>query len=160
MGSRFRGNDETWISAFRNDETLAVVPAKAGTHPDRRLESLQIAQIAQLVIRTAGVFRYSIVAMTKQPAVYILASQHSGTLYIGVTSNLVQRIWQHRSDLVAGFTREHGLHRLVWFEMHESMYAAITREKQLKKWNRAWKIDLIRTHNAQWRDLWDVICRG
>ena len=98
--------------------------------------------------------------VTRQPAVYILTNKHWGTMYVGVTSNLVQRIWQHRHDLLAGFTREHGLHRLVWFEIHESMYAAITREKQLKKWNRAWKVNLIRSRNPQWWDLWDEIRRG
>ena len=98
--------------------------------------------------------------MTKQPAVYILTNQDFGTLYVGVTSNLPQRVWQHRHGLVAGFTREHGLHRLVWFEMHQTMYAAITREKQLKKWNRVWKLRVIRAQNPRWRDLWDDICRG
>jgi putative endonuclease len=80
--------------------------------------------------------------MERQPAVYILTNHHTGTLYIGVTSDLPRRIWQHRSDLVEGFTRDYALHRLVWFEMHATMYAAISREKQLKKWNREWKVDL------------------
>ena len=98
--------------------------------------------------------------MQRQPAVYILTNHRMGTLYIGVTSNLAQRIWQHRSDLVEGFTRSYGLRRLVWFEIHATMYAAITREKHLKKWNRAWKIELIQTTNPQWRDLWCDVAQG
>jgi putative endonuclease len=84
--------------------------------------------------------------------VYILASRRNGTLYVGVTSNLVQRIWQHREDLVAGFTREFGVHNLVWFEEHGDALTAIAREKQIKRWNRAWKIALIEGCNPQWED--------
>ena len=93
----------------------------------------------------------------KQPAVYILASQRNGTLYIGVTSDLVKRIWEHKNDVVEGFTRKYRVHTLVYFEMHADMTAAITREKQLKKWNRAWKLELIEKDNPQWRDLWPEI---
>ena len=93
-----------------------------------------------------------------QPAVYMLASQTQGTLYIGVTSNLVQRVWQHKNDVLAGFTEKYEVHKLVWFELHGSMEAAITREKQLKKWNRAWKIELIETENPEWKDLFNGIC--
>lgn len=93
----------------------------------------------------------------KQPAVYILASQRNGTLYIGVTSNLVQRVWQHKQDLVEGFTKKYSVHILVYFEQHEDMQSAITREKQLKKWNRAWKLSLIEKQNPQWLDLWQQI---
>ena len=96
----------------------------------------------------------------KQPAVYILASRRNGTLYIGVTSDLVKRIWQHRNELAEGFTRDHGVHMLVYFEQHVSMEAAITRGKQLKKWNRAWKLRLIEETNPGWRDLWSDICAG
>jgi putative endonuclease len=95
----------------------------------------------------------------RQPAVYILTNRPRGTLYIGVTSHLCGRIWQHRHDVVEGFTKRYELHRLVWFEVHEDMYAAISREKQLKKWARAWKIELIERSNIEWRDLWEVICR-
>jgi putative endonuclease len=98
--------------------------------------------------------------MTKQPAVYILASQRNGTLYTGVTSDLVKRIWEHRSDLVDGFTKRYGVHCLVYFELHSEMYEAIRREKQIKKWNRAWKIDLIEKANSQWHDLWSTIVGG
>ncbi|MCQ8105470.1 GIY-YIG nuclease family protein [Methylomonas sp. SURF-2] len=93
----------------------------------------------------------------KQPAVYILASQRNGTLYIGVTSNLLQRIWQHKEDLVEGFTKQYRVHTLVYYELHADMNAAIAREKQLKKWNRKWKLDLIEQQNPNWRDLWDDI---
>jgi putative endonuclease len=92
--------------------------------------------------------------MSKQPAVYILASRRNGTLYIGVTSDLVKRAYEHKQDLVEGFTKRYGVHELVYFEMHEDMVAAITREKQLKKWNRAWKIELIEQRNPEWRDLY------
>ena len=87
------------------------------------------------------------------PCVYILASHRNGTLYIGVTSNLIARLWQHRSGETRGFTSEHGVHRLVWFEPHLNMESAITREKRLKKWNRAWKVRLIEEANPSWRDL-------
>jgi putative endonuclease len=93
----------------------------------------------------------------KQPAVYILASQRNGTLYIGVTSDLVQRIWQHRNDVVEGFTKEYGVHLLVWYELHEDMESAIIREKRLKKWNRAWKLRIIEEKNPNWDDLYDSI---
>ena len=94
----------------------------------------------------------------KQPAVYILASGRNGTLYVGVTSALVKRIWEHKNDLAEGFTRRYGVHTLVYFEQHASMEAAIAREKQLKKWNRAWKLDLIEQNNPSWKDLWPEIC--
>ena len=91
------------------------------------------------------------------PAVYILASQRNGTLYIGVTSPLVQRIWQHKNDLVPGFTEKFGVHDLVYFELMDDMASAITREKQLKKWNRIWKLALIEKQNPTWQDLWPTI---
>lgn len=90
----------------------------------------------------------------KQPAVYMLASRRNGTLYTGVTSDLIRRIWEHRNDLVEGFTKRYGVHGLIYFELHGDMYQAIQREKQLKKWNRAWKIELIEEANPHWRDLW------
>jgi len=92
-----------------------------------------------------------------QPAIYLLASQRLGTLYIGVTSDLVKRAWEHKNDVVPGFTQRYGVHRLVYFELHNEMPAAITREKQLKKWNRAWKIELIEKNNPEWKDLWPTI---
>jgi putative endonuclease len=93
----------------------------------------------------------------KQPAVYILASRPNGTLYIGVTSDLVKRIWEHKNDVVEGFTRQYQVHTLVFYELHADMLTAITREKQLKKWNRDWKINLIEKDNPNWSDLWPSI---
>jgi putative endonuclease len=95
--------------------------------------------------------------MPKQPCVYILASQRNGTLYVGVTSALVQRIWQHKNDTVEGFTEKYGVHILAYFELYADMLAAITREKQITKWNRAWKLELIESTNPDWRDLWEDI---
>ena len=87
-------------------------------------------------------------------AVYILASGRHGTLYVGVTSQLTVRIQQHRDGVVPGFTRTYGCDRLVWYEVHESMVEAIRREKALKRWNRAWKIELIERTNPRWKDLY------
>jgi putative endonuclease len=95
--------------------------------------------------------------VTKQPAVYILASKRNGTLYIGVTSDLVKRVWQHKNDVCEGFTKKYGVHTLVYYEMHANMTEAIRREKQLKKWNRAWKIELIEKENPRWLDLWPTL---
>lgn len=93
----------------------------------------------------------------KQPVVYFLASGRNGTLYIGVTSNLRQRVFEHNTDVHDGFTKQHGVHLLVYVEMHGTMIEAIEREKALNKWNRAWKIDLIEKHNPAWRDLYEDI---
>ncbi len=93
----------------------------------------------------------------KQPCVYILASQRNGTLYVGVTTDLIQRMWQHKNDLVAGFTKAHHVHTLVWYEVHETMESAITREKHIKDWKRLWKLDLIERTNPDWNDLYDQI---
>jgi len=88
-----------------------------------------------------------------QPCVYLLASQRNGTLYAGVTSDLIARLHQHRTNAVPGFTRDHQIKLLVWFEQHATMESAITREKRIKKWNRAWKLKLIEADNPEWRDL-------
>ena len=93
----------------------------------------------------------------KQPAVYILASQRNGTLYIGVTSDLIKRVWEHKNDVVEGFTKKYRVHRLVYFELHDDMENAIIREKRLKKWNRAWKLRLIEEMNRDWNDLYGSI---
>lgn len=93
----------------------------------------------------------------KQPAVYLLASERNGTLYVGVTSNLIQRIWQHREGIIEGFSREYSVKKSVWYEMHATMESAIKREKSLKKWNRAWKLKLIEERNPEWIDLWSEI---
>ena len=95
--------------------------------------------------------------MHKQPAVYILASKRNGTLYVGVTSDLVKRIWEHRNNMVEGFTRRYDVHRLVWYELHESMESAIKREKRLKEWKRKWKLELIESANPNWDDLYHTI---
>lgn len=86
--------------------------------------------------------------------VYILASQKEGTLYVGVTNDLIRRIHEHKSDAVDGFTKKYGIKTLVYFEETESIEAAIAREKHIKKWNRAWKIELIVRENPEWRDLY------
>jgi putative endonuclease len=90
-----------------------------------------------------------------QPCVYIMASRRNGTLYVGVTSNLALRAWQHRESIVPGFTRKYGVKMLVYYEFHATMEAAITREKQIKERHRAWKIELIGTVNRGWRDLYE-----
>jgi len=97
------------------------------------------------------------VLMDWEPAVYILASKRNGTLYIGVTSDLRKRIWEHREGFVDGFTKKYSVHRLVYYELFADMYNAITREKRLKKWRRAWKIRLIEEKNPRWDDLWQQI---
>ena len=91
------------------------------------------------------------------PCVYILASRPKGTLYIGVTSNLARRVWEHKNDFVEGFTKRYEVHDLVWYEVHDSMESAISREKALKKWNRAWKVRLIEEGNPWWSDLYEQI---
>jgi putative endonuclease len=95
--------------------------------------------------------------MQRQPCAYILASDRNGTLYLGVTSDLVKRIWQHREHVVEGFSDRYGVDRLVWHEQHETMESAILREKQLKKWRRAWSIELVEQQNPYWQDLWDQV---
>jgi putative endonuclease len=92
--------------------------------------------------------------MEKLPCVYMLASRRNGTLYVGVTTNLVKRIWEHKQNAVQGFTQRYGVHTLVWYEAHESMMSAIAREKAIKEWRRAWKIKLIEKNNPEWRDVY------
>jgi putative endonuclease len=89
--------------------------------------------------------------------VYILASKPYGTLYIGVTNDLVRRVWEHKNDFVDGFTKKYGVHSLVYYEQCESIESAITREKQMKKWNRRWKLELIEKMNPGWKDLYSDI---
>jgi putative endonuclease len=95
--------------------------------------------------------------MEKHPCVYILASRRNGTLYVGVTSDLVKRIWQHKNDQAEGFTKKYAVHDLVYFESHENMLSAIQREKQIKKWQRNWKVEMIEAKNPSWTDLWSQI---
>ncbi len=98
--------------------------------------------------------------MEKHPCVYILASHRIGTLYVGVTSNLIQRVYQHRNDLVVGFTRRYKIHTLVWYDLHESMESAILREKEVKIWQRHAKITLIEKGNPGLLDLWEDLIRA
>ncbi len=93
----------------------------------------------------------------KYPCVYIMANKPNGTLYIGVTSNLMQRVWEHKNNFVEGFTKRYNIHHLVYFEQHDDMVSAITREKRLKKWNRSWKIRIIEKQNPEWKDLYDSL---
>jgi len=87
--------------------------------------------------------------------IYILASKKNGTLYIGVTTDLIRRVWQHKNDSHEGFTKKYRVHRLVWFDETPDIEAAILREKQMKKWRRQWKIELIEKENPQWNDLYE-----
>lgn len=96
--------------------------------------------------------------MPKPGYVYILASQRNGTLYTGVTSNPVKRVWDHKHDMLDGFTKRYGVHSLVYYEVHDDMHTAITREKQIKKWNRSWKLRLIEAQNPNWEDWYDALC--
>ena len=97
----------------------------------------------------------------KQPAVYILANKKNGTLYTGVTSDLVKRVWQHKNNLVEGFTKKYNVHKLVWYEIHESMISAIAKEKAIEKaiknWKRQWKVNAISEFNPDWKDLYTQI---
>ncbi len=97
--------------------------------------------------------------MGKPGFVYILASRRHGTLYIGVTSNLVQRVWQHKQNLVEGFTKKYNVKKLVWFQACDEIEGAILREKQMKEWRRQWKIELIEQANPQWLDLYETLLR-
>jgi putative endonuclease len=92
--------------------------------------------------------------LERLPCVYILASRMRGSLYAGVTSNLVKRVWEHKNDVVPGFTRKYQIHDLVWFEQHDTMESAINREKAVKEWRRAWKLELIEASNPDWHDLY------
>ena len=95
--------------------------------------------------------------MEKHPVVYILASKRRGTLYVGVTSDLVKRVWAHKNNMVSGFTKKYNVHLLVWYELHENMESALIREKRIKEWKRTWKIELIEEENSRWEDLYPKI---
>ncbi len=90
--------------------------------------------------------------MDRKPCVYLMASRRNGTLYCGVTSDLVKRVWEHKNGLVPGFTKRYNVHTLVWYELHEAMESAIAREKSIKAWKRKWKLVLIEEHNPEWKD--------
>jgi putative endonuclease len=91
--------------------------------------------------------------------VYILCSKRNGTLYTGVTSNLIKRVYEHKNNLVGGFTQKYNVHRLAWYEIHDSAESALNREKQIKRWKRVWKLELIERENPQWNDLYENICK-
>ncbi|MCK4950531.1 MAG: GIY-YIG nuclease family protein [Gammaproteobacteria bacterium] len=93
--------------------------------------------------------------MERQPCVYMLTSKRNGTIYTGVTSNLLKRIWEHKNHTVEGFTKKYGVNILVWYEIHETMESAICKEKAIKNWKRAWKIKTIEKINPQWRDMYN-----
>ena len=93
----------------------------------------------------------------KQPAVYILTSKRNGTLYTGVTSDLIKRVWEHKNDAIEGFTKSYAVHQLVWYELHSGMESAIAREKAIKEWKRQWKLELIECKNPSWRDLYEEL---
>ena len=95
--------------------------------------------------------------MEKQPCVYLLASKRNGTLYIGVTSNLPKRVWEHKSKFVRGFTEKYNVDKLVWYELHGTMETAIQREKNIKKWKRRWKLEIIEDMNPEWKDLYEEL---
>lgn len=95
--------------------------------------------------------------MNKQPAVYILTSKRNGTLYVGVTSDLKKRIWEHKNNIIDGFTKQYNVHQLAWYELHYSMESAIIREKRIKEWKRNWKLQLIENNNPDWHDLYESL---
>ncbi len=92
--------------------------------------------------------------------VYILCNKRNGTLYTGVTSELIKRTYEHKNKLVDGFTKKHDIHRLVWYEIHKTVESAITREKRIKKWERKWRLEIIENDNPEWHDLYDHICEN
>ncbi len=95
--------------------------------------------------------------MEKQPCVYLLASKRNGTLYVGVTSNLPKRVWEHKSKFVKGFTEKYRVDKLVWYELHGTMESAIQREKNIKNWKRRWKLEIIEAMNPDWKDLYEEL---
>ncbi|MHB1679737.1 MAG: GIY-YIG nuclease family protein [bacterium] len=94
----------------------------------------------------------------KKYYVYILSSKRNGTIYTGVTSDIVKRVYEHKHNVVEGFTNKYNVHQLVWYEIYETAESAINREKQIKKWKRAWKLNLIEKENQEWIDLFESIC--
>jgi putative endonuclease len=139
---------ETLLTQFR-DELSPVIQSLS---PFGHSGSPRITNFRGRLL--AGIQKY---VMTKQPAVYILSSKRNGTLYVGVTSDLVKRVWEHRNNLVEGFSKRYNVHQLVWYELHESMDSAINREKRLKDWKRKWKLQLIEKTNPNWDDLYSKI---
>ena len=136
------------------------LPANAylGSPPLKRNEYQNVIPAQSLPPRRRGAgIQEGRLGVAKRFYVYIMASRRNGTLYIGVTSNPAQRVWYHKQGVVEGFTRKYDVKMLVYFEPHETAESAITREKQLKKWERVWKIRLIEQSNPEWRDLYGTI---
>jgi putative endonuclease len=160
-------------SGVKNDRGLyttnpiTVIPDIAGNDFPRRRESKsgaypRCAHLTMFIVYrmenvTIPLRSHGEIEMDKSSYVYILTSEPYGILYIGVTSNLIKRVWQHREGVVEGFSKQYGVKQLVWFEVHSEIVEAITREKQIKKWNRNWKVNLIQESNPDWRDLFDEI---
>jgi putative endonuclease len=149
------------MPAFAGMTTLGVVrafqpviPAAAGILPRGGTRCVAAATAARRDGMQVGESPHHD-TVPRVPCVYIMTNRPRGVLYIGVTSRLQQRVWQHRTHAFPGFTSRYRLIRLVWFEVHQTMCAAITREKQIKKWVRSWKLDLVETANHDWRDLGD-----
>lgn len=135
-----------------------VTPEKSGAHVHRPPENSQ--EIRSLCLTPPVSLLVLFVWHMKPAFVYIMASGKNGTLYIGVTTDLVRRVGEHIDGLTGGFTQKYGVRRLVYYEPCDDVYEAIRREKQLKKWNRAWKIRLIRRFNPEWTDLYSAISGG
>ena len=149
-----RGNGERGPERLSHRSSLTVTPARPWPLSTAQHNKMSVVKA---VIPACFWPESRVDAMDKQPAVYILASKRNGTLYIGVTSDLVKRVWEHKSKLVEGFTERYGVHQLVWYELHGSMDSAIQREKRLKEWKRKWKVRLIERANPNWEDLFHVI---
>jgi putative endonuclease len=145
-GSPDKGGLERALSASFQRNCHMCRHAREGGHP---------VVVPMTSRRDAAVL--SSITMDKKPAVYILASDRNGTLYVGVTTNLVKRVWEHREGIADGFTKKYSIHKLVYFEQFNDMDNAITREKRLKKWRRSWKLKLIEENNPNWNDLWKQI---
>ena len=139
-------------SSIRASNFVSLVLSES--HYDSRFDELRSILASLTVIPVKTGIQESNNKMKKQPAVYILASAKNGTLYTGVTSDLVKRIWEHKNNLVDGFTKRYGVHDLVSFELHDTMDFVIIREKNIKEWKRAWKLKLIEKDNPDWRDLY------
>ena len=136
--------ENTGGNEAKHADYTSVIPAHAGIHWTIRYGNLHTSGSPAIIYM-------------RIPCVYLLASKRGGTLYIGVTSDLKQRVWLHKNDMVEGFTKRYRVHDLVWYEVHETMEDAIIREKALKKWHRAWKIHLIEKTNPTWKDLFNDI---
>ncbi len=128
-----------------------------GRNPGRSAAGFQGGPDDNPAFRKAGPAKYPSGHPMKQPCVYIMSSGRNGTLYVGVSSDLVQRVWQHKNGSAGGFTKHYKVKLLVWYEVHGTMESAIKREKALKRWYRAWKIELIEESNPGWVDLYDQV---